>query len=196
MASSPNMKRRDLILELVALCQDREEFGRTSLQKTAFFVSERFGTELGHRAHFYGPFSDQVEADIEALVVAGLINEKTSGLGFVSHGGREARRYEYSLTSDGAERIATLQKTYPEEVAKLRGFVARLAEAAGGLDQRILSPAAKTYFIAKRERRPMSTGEIREIGKSLGWDLRAPQIKQVASVLSSIGLAKVASTST
>jgi uncharacterized protein YwgA len=185
------LKRRDLILAIVALCGEREEFGRTSLQKTAFFIGEQFGTELGHRAHFYGPFSEQVELDVEDLVFVGLINEKVSALGFASRGGEEAKRYEYDLTEDGIERMAALGDAYPEELAALRAFVDRLTEAAGGLDKRILSAAAKTYFIAKREKRPLSTAEIRQLGKSLGWDLRTPQVKQVAGVLATLGLVRV-----
>lgn len=186
-----SMKRRDLILAIIAICSGREEFGRTSLQKTAFFVGERFQTGLGHHAHFYGPFSDQVEADVEDLVFASLVDEKVSLLGFAGSSGNQAKRYEYELTADGKERVGALAEAYPTELAELRDFIERLIEAAGGLDQRILSPAAKTYFIAKREKRPVSSAEIKEFGKKLGWNLRNPQIKQVASVLSTLGFAKV-----
>lgn len=191
MAFRSDLKRRDLVLAIIAMCAEREEFGRTALQKTAFFVSECLGAELGHRAHYYGPFSDQVECDVEDLVFAGLVEEQMATLSFAGHGAHQARRYEYRLTEDGRARVNDLEVAYPDDISALRNFIGRLVAAAGGLDQRILSPAAKTYFIAKREGRSISTSEIRQLAKKLGWDLRPPQIKIVAEVLGTLKLAKL-----
>jgi uncharacterized protein YwgA len=185
------MKRRDLILAIVAVCGERPEFGRTSLQKTAFFAAEVLGTEFGHKAHFYGPFSDDVEADVEDLVFTGLLSERVTTLGFAGPSGREAKKYDYQLTDEGLARVDALRTAYPEEFRRLEAFVVRLTESAGGLDQGILSPAAKTYFIAKREKRAVSPKEIRQFGASLGWDLKPAQIRRVSDVLDSLGLAKV-----
>jgi uncharacterized protein YwgA len=93
-----NMKRRDILLTIIALCSERPEFGRTALQKVAYFVGVLREAGFRHQAHFYGPFSDVVEADVEALTLSGLIDERVQSLAFVGSGGHQARRYEYGMT--------------------------------------------------------------------------------------------------
>jgi uncharacterized protein YwgA len=184
------MKQRDLVLSIIDLCCDRPEFGRTSLQKVAYFVSQGLHQQLGHKAHFYGPFSEDVEDDVEGLLLAGLIDEKATSLGFQSYGGDAAKKYEYSMTDAGNERVEALRGAYPEEFQSLATFIERLEQAAGGLDQSVLSPAAKTYFIASREHRPVKTSEIRTFGAQLGWNLQRKQVLQVVAVLKTLGLVK------
>jgi uncharacterized protein YwgA len=185
------VKRRDLLLILVELCGNRPEFGRTSLQKVAYFVGITLGVPLGHRAHYYGPYSEFVEREIDALVLSGLIEEKVEVLGFIGQRGHEGKRYEYSVTPEGERRIKELQRTYPKEYGKVEQFVGSLTSAANGLDQRILSPAAKTLFIAKREGRALDISEIGELAKQLGWHLNKEQVDRVVNVLAGIDLIRV-----
>ncbi|MGH9194257.1 MAG: hypothetical protein ACRD1T_00775 [Acidimicrobiia bacterium] len=190
MAQPDRMKQRDLLLAIISICGKRPEFGRTSLQKVAYFASEGLHVDLGHRAHLYGPFSDTVESDIEMLIVSGLVDERAHTLGFIGPGGYEGRRFEYSLTPDGEERIESVRAAHSTEFKQLEAFVDALTDAAGGLDQRILSPAAKTYFIAKREKRALSLREIGELALQLGWRLTPAQVKRVSNMLQSLGLLK------
>ncbi len=185
------MKRRDVLLSIIAEGASRPEFGRTSLQKVAYFVGVHRDFGFRHQAHFYGPFSEVVEADVEALVATGLIEERVQNLPFVSHHGQPGKRFEYRLTEAGAGRVADLEAVHPDEVFDVQAFVKQLEEAAGGLDQGILSPAAKTYFIANRENRDLTSSEIRELARELGWDLRPGQIKRVARVLEQLDLVEV-----
>lgn len=187
------MKRRDILLTIIALCSKRPEFGRTALQKVAYFVGILRETGFRHQAHFYGPFSDVVEADVEALALSGLIDERAHSLAFVGSGGHQARRYEYDLTEDGSKRIDELRAAYPSEFSAIEDFVHQLEEAAGGLDQNVLSASAKTFFIARREQRNLSVTDIRDLARELGWDLRPQQIKRVSRVLQRLNLVQVAS---
>ena len=188
------MKRRDLLLALIALCSDRPEFGRTSLQKVAYFLGagKHGRAEFSHQAHFYGPFSEVVETDVEALVLSGLVEEQARTLAFTGVRG-PAKQYSYELTPAGRQRLTRLQDAYPLEFAELQTFVEKLEQAAGGLDQGILSPAAKTYFIANREGRNLTASEISRLARQVGWELRSAQIKKVSKVLDELGLVEVGS---
>lgn len=184
------MKRRDLILFIISCCQQQREFGRTSLQKVAFFVEEHFGEddELGYRPHYFGPFSDVVVEEVNALTLAGLVEERVQRLGFVGASGFEGVKYEYSLTDVGSDRVAQLRDAYPAEAKDVEDFIGRLLQAAGGLDQAILAPAAKTYFIAKREDRVLEPEEIKTLAKQLGWVLSDHQIGRVVGILKELDL--------
>ena len=191
MAEGRGMKRRDVLLSIIAAGISRPEFGRTSLQKVAYFVGVHRNAEFQHQAHFYGPFSEVVEADVEALVAAGLIEERVQNLPFVGARGQQGKRFEYRLTDEGEKRLQELKAVHPSESEDIEAFVRRLEQAAGGLDQGILSPAAKTYFIASRESRPLTLPAIEELARGLGWDLQPPQVKKVAKVLQQLNLVQV-----
>lgn len=190
-ADRRGMKRRDVLLSIIAAGVRRPEFGRTSLQKVAYFVGVHRNVGFQHQAHFYGPFSEVVEADVEALVAAGLVEELVQNLPFVGARGQQGKRFEYRLTDEGASRLDELKSVHPAESEDIEAFVRHLEEAAGGLDQGILSPAAKTYFIASRENRALSPQAIRELASELGWDLQPPQVKKVAKVLQQLNLVQV-----
>lgn len=187
------MKRRDILLTIIALCSTRPEFGRTGLQKVAYFIGVLREAGFRHQAHYYGPFSDVVEGDVEALALTGLIEERVQNLPFVGTGGYQARRYEYLLTEEGAKRVEELRSAHPLEFATIERFVQQLVEVAGGLDQNLLSAAAKTFFIANREKRDLSINEIRALAKDLGWNVGSKQIQRVARVLQQLNLVEVAS---
>jgi len=185
-----NMKQRDLLLLVIQECGERPEFGRTSLQKVAFFAAEALSRDFHHKAHLYGPYSEDVEDDVDALVESGLIEERTESLAFTGRGGYPGRRYSYSLTDDGRERTEALANAYPEDLAGLRKTVAQLIGAAGSLDQGILSATAKTYYLAKRKDEPLSVRQIQALAAERGWQISREQISQVAVVLQSLGLAR------
>jgi len=177
------MKRRDLLLSIIAVCGERPDFGRTSLQKVAYFVGLTSGADLQHRAYYFGPFSEVVEREVQTLVISDLIQERIQPLGFVGAEGFEGRRYEYHLAAAGRERFDQLRVAYPEEVRALETFIGKLIQAAGGLDQKVLSTAAKTFFIAQREGRPLDAEEIKQLARQLGWTVSHAQVERVLRVL-------------
>jgi uncharacterized protein YwgA len=183
----PEMKQRDLLLLIIVECAESPEFGRTSLQKVAYFVGEGLHKEFNHRPHFYGPFSDYVEDEVLALVASGLVEETTESLAFVSGSGFAARRYRYSVAEGGLARIKELKAAYPEETVEITTFLTKLSQAAGGFDQGVLSSAAKTYYLAKREGVPLSFPQIQSLGKELGWELTRAQVSRVVGTLKALG---------
>lgn len=179
------MKRRDLILSIIALCQDFNEFGRTSMQKVAYWAGRYFGFNLGHHAYFYGPFSPVIEQDVEALVLSGLVEEKSQTLG-VNRDGWDISKYEYSLTEGGRERLKLLTTAYPDQLEELKVFVDQLVEAAGGLHQSVLAPATKLLFIEKAEGRKLTDEEITVAAKNLGWKLTEDEVQRVRRVIDNL----------
>src|SRR5437016_5692802 len=141
--------------------------GRTLLQKKAFFVSILSGIDpnLGFDAHYYGPFSSNVESTITTLRNLGFLQESSTGFGVVS-GGFEMKRYDYSLTDDGK---ALLQRLRPsKEYVAIRESVRRIT-AAGDPNYVELSIAAKAFFLLRKKDRQMSVPELQEEAGRFNW---------------------------
>lgn len=49
--------------------------GRTIMQKLAYFSGLGLNTGLGHRPHYYGPYSSKVEDAVSNAVIAGELHE-------------------------------------------------------------------------------------------------------------------------
>jgi uncharacterized protein YwgA len=185
------MKGRDIILYIISRCQSRPAFGRTSLQKVAYFVGRAMDRDLGHRAYFYGPFASSVERETQALVLSELVEEKVQALGFANAGGFEAKQYEYRVTESGEERLKKLQDQYPSETEMIDLVIEALVENAGRLDQRLLSAAAKVDYIAKQEGRPVSVHDVQLAAKDLGWRLDEVQVSEVVEMLRKLGFVEL-----
>lgn len=178
------MKRRDLILAIIHACEGNPDFGRTSLQKVAYFAAAVFKSDLGHHAYFYGPFSSSVENEVQALVFSSLIEEKSRTLGVNSRG--LVARYEYSVTDLGTKRLRQLEEAYPKEMTMISDVVDHIQTSAGTLHQRILSTGAKVHFIQDMENSKLSPEEVKELAGNLGWKLGKNQIKSVQSLVDEI----------
>ncbi len=186
------MSARDLVLAIVGSGSGDSDLGRTTLQKIAYLYGIAHGRDLGHRPYYYGPFSSAVERDVEALTVAGLVDEHAAPLGFVTPSGRPATRYRYTVTADGQRRLARLAETYAEEAAGVAEFVRLLARTFGTLNQNDLSIAAKTLFIARDQARPLTTEEVSALAKDYGWDVGPRQVDQVVEMLAGLRLVTTA----
>lgn len=184
------MKRRDFILTVISATSADVELGRTALQKTVFFVGEMVGRrDLGFRAHFYGPFSDLVEEEVSALVMSGLLEEGRHDLGYIGANGYPARRYVYAVAASGNTRVEEIERSYSDLVTAIKKAVADLqAMVSQDLDVKLMSSAAKTYFIAKREGRSLTVDEVRKIGHQLNWSLSDVDVSRVAKLLQKLGL--------
>jgi uncharacterized protein YwgA len=184
------MQPRDLVLAVIDECGERREFGRTSLQKVTYLASLVFDVDLGHDAYYYGPYSAEVESDAEALVLAGLVAETVHTFGTNSRGFPVNRRH-YATTDAGRERVARVAMSYPEQMEKLRGFIKKIVDVVGSLDQQTLSTAAKTLYLARAQDKPVSPEEVKSLAKELGWKLSTSRINQVAQMLSQLNLVRV-----
>lgn len=94
--------------------------GRKRFQKTVFLLQEQFGIDFGYRftAYLYGPYSSQLQNDIDMLAQTGYL--KASKLGEL---------FFYEITPLGQKSASQIAKEYGEEFAKeLQKQVSNLQE--------------------------------------------------------------------
>jgi uncharacterized protein YwgA len=162
--------------------------GRTLLQKRAFFVALLSGIDSGlaFDAYYYGPYSSTLDNTVAQLKNLDFIDEDDTPFGVIS-GGFEMRRYDYKLTSQGIEVVQKLRNT--EEYSKIRQGVQKI-EAAGNPNYFELSIAAKAFFILRKQRRPMSTEEIKREAEKFNWDIQPQSLEKAVTFLQRLGLTR------
>ncbi len=181
------MNARDLVLVVVALCGDRSGFGRTSLQKLTYFAGIALDVDLGHRAYYYGPFSEEVEHEVEVLVLSGLMEETAHNLGFVNQAGFAGRQFSYNLTQDGRRRVEALQSHHPETFRKVNELVAFLEDELSGLEQTTMSTAAKVTYLLRQEGEDLSIDQVGALAAAQGWTIAPHAVDRVKRVAERFG---------
>jgi uncharacterized protein YwgA len=180
------LKDRELVL-LVADAAGGKLEGRTVAQKLAYFAGWALEQPTGHTPYFYGPFSSDVEAALNRLVMAGDLEETIERLPDWS-GGSDVLKHVYALTDRGAEAVGAIREDHADEAGIVDSMVGALKEAVPELRQKTLSAAAKIHFIVTEKNREVSDDEVRVIAKGLGWHLSKRQIERTADLLAGLGL--------
>lgn len=158
--------------------------GRTTIQKLGYFSTVRGAIRARYRPHYYGPYSADIAGAIQTLVSYGFIEERVEtpgGTGTTP----DWKRYTYTITEDGRELVPELKQEYArgaEEVEEIVG----ICKDTANLDSKTLSWAAKVHYIQTRERRYMSYDEIREVARTLNWDLSEDQIQKGIDLLNDL----------
>jgi Uncharacterized conserved protein len=179
----------EVVVVLVGHCGHDPQFGRTALQKVAYLAGAIQGSSLGHSAYHYGPYSRGLDRATTKLVRQGLIEESVEHLGFISATGHPARRFSYRLTGEGEALLAELEHSAGDEVKHLRSLADRISNEIGGLDQAMLSLAAKTHFLLSDSgQQALTPEEISSAAKELGWRVSAAQIESIATKLEGLRL--------
>src|SRR6266516_2894920 len=114
------------------------------MQKLAYFTGLHLNTGLGHRPHYFGPYSSKVEDAVTNAVIAGELHETVERLPDW-RGGPDALKYTYDLTGAGKVRVDRLIEHNSDEWDRVRDSVHAVQAVLPGLDQKTLSAAAKTY---------------------------------------------------
>ena len=164
--------------------------GKTLLQKRIYFLSKLLGIDLGYQAHYYGPYSPQVEEALAQAKGLGFVAEQTLGFGMGDGMGFEVRRYDYTLTDDGRQVVGRLRNLMPGECAKIRDALASLREAGDTGDYVSLSVAAKTHHVLTERNAPMMTDDIRAAAEEFGWTIGPDAIDKAISFLARLELAR------
>lgn len=158
---------------------------KTKVQKLCYFLSVIFGLDFGFKAHYYGPYSQQVENALDDLLGIGFVEAKRERFG-AGAGGFEVVRFDYSLTSDGKAIYQELKgtpeaKKMIEQLKKMKDF-----------DYVKLSIAAKSYYILKQDDKPMNADKIREKSKNFNWNITDKDINSAIDFLKGLHLVKAA----
>lgn len=158
--------------------------GRTTIQKLGYFSTVRGAIRARYRPHYYGPYSADIAGAIQTLVSYGFIEERVEtpgGTGTTP----DWKRYTYTITEDGRRLVPELKQEDTggaEEVEEIVG----ICKDTANLDSKTLSWAAKIHYIQTREMRDMSSDEIREVARTLNWDLSEDQIQKGIDLLTNL----------
>lgn len=182
------MKTRHLILMLL-YASEGEIDSKTKLQKEVYFISLLLKRDLGFKAHYYGPYSTEVEVALDELIGAGFVDVKRDIWGIDTRYGFEAKRYNFSLTESGRKFAEILKEKYPEEYKKVEEFVGKLKEI-GNPDYFNLSIAAKAYFILDKEGKPMTKNDIIKKSHSFDWKINKKDINVAVDILSKLNFVR------
>lgn len=165
------MNLNKLILLLFNYYENRIN-GKTLIQKRMYFLSDHLKKDFGYYAHFYGPYSDDVNYALDL----------NCGLGFLEGDKFEYdfghRRYEYKLTSDGQELLNFINEKEPTITQKVGEFSSNMKMAGDLDDYSILSYAAKLHFIFNHFGIIKELKKIKESASYYGWNLTPGQIKK------------------
>ena len=177
---------RDTILLITHAAGDQVG-GRTIMQKLAYFTSLGLNTRMGHRPHFFGPYSSRVEDAIANAVIAGELHETVERLPDW-RGGPDVMKYTYDLTPSGKARVDSLIEHNSAEWDQVRDAVQAIRAVLPELDQKTLSAAAKTYLIISESDEGVDEADIPELARRLGWDLDAKQVRDTVALLERVDL--------
>jgi uncharacterized protein YwgA len=182
------MDPKDFVL-LAMLAMGAEIQGKTKFQKTVYFLGLMTGCidDLGYRAHFYGPYSDEVADAIGWLSTIGAVNLTSSSGGMMDRSGFEVRRYDYRFNDEGKRFAEVTSSRYPDLWKKLQD-AAGLMKRAGELDYMKLSIAAKTYFMLQETNGQASESGLARLASRFGWDVTLDQVKDAVTYLRGIDL--------
>lgn len=181
---------RHVVLWVLAALDGRPN-GKTYLQKLCFFVGNVLDQDLGYRAHYYGPYSDQVASEIGFLNANDYIYESRKGSGLADSRGWEVMRFDYRLTERGTAGVQWLDQQHPAQSQAVRAAVQRIL-GAGDLNYIGLSVAAKTFWILNGEGRPMTFEGIAEKATQFRWTVSGDEVRKAADFLGRLKLASVA----
>lgn len=178
-------------VHLTLLAVGGEVRGKTKLQKTVYFLGLMTGQldELGYRAHYYGPYSDDVSDAVSTLQGRGFLASDVASVGNLDTEGFEVRRTDYRLTAEGR---AMAEK----KAGQFAGLFLALKKAsvvlkqAGELDYMKLSIAAKTDFMLREKNAPATDAELEQLARRFGWNVTTQQIREAAEYLRKLNLAE------
>jgi uncharacterized protein len=165
--------------------------GKTLLQKRVYFLGQLLKRDFDFKAHFYGPYSAEVEEGLLQDKSRGLVEEHEVAFGVANRKGFEVRRYDYMLNEDGKEVVEALEAANPSGVAAVRDALARLERAGDSGDYISLSVAAKAFHILRSQGRPLTFDEICAEGGRIGWRMQPDSVDRAADMLEKLDLIRM-----
>lgn len=164
---------------------------RTTIQKLLYFEKIFDIVDAEYKPHFYGPYSWQVSNSIQSLTSLNFIEERMDS--FVQLDGARKRidRYSYILSDDGRDLTDGLIKENMALYKRIEKLV-QICKATTGLDQNVMSWAAKVYYIltTKEPGKPKDVDEIISYAESFGWTLSSSQLGEAVDLLRGLSLVK------
>jgi uncharacterized protein YwgA len=186
------MDAKDFVT-LALLVKGGEIRGKTKLQKTVYFLGLMTGQleNLGYRAHFYGPYSDEVADAVTTLKTIGAIDQNVCGWG-TDPSGFEIRRYDFRLNEQGRLFAESKSRQHRDLFEGLQQ-ANQVLDGAGDLDYMEMSVAAKTYFMLGQKKGRASMKELAQLATRFGWSVSPQEAHRAADYLNRLGLVELTS---
>ncbi len=163
--------------------------GRTLLQKTEYFLNEKIGLGIEFTPYYYGPYCTEIADALESLKASGIVKEEIVEYpSFDFHITFEPRKYIYYLTDIGKDIAEFIEEKYGDEAKQIKQSLYKLQELGMVQDYKNLSIAAKMDHILKLEGKPMTSDEILEEAKALGWKISEDEAKTAITFLEEFNL--------
>lgn len=165
--------------------------GKTKLQKTVYFLGALTDcvNDLGYRAHYYGPYSQEVADAVTRFAALGLVDQTIVGSGGVNERGFEVARYDYRLNHQGRVVAQWKAASNPSLKERLKEAAKGLA-SAGNPDYMQMSVAAKIFYMLGRKERA-TEGELVEIAQRFGWKVTEDEVSKAGEYLQKLNLVEV-----
>ena len=163
--------------------------GRTLLQKTEYFLNEKIGLGIEFTPYYYGPYCTEIADALESLKASGIVKEEIVEYpSFDFHITFEPRKYIYYLTDIGKDIAKFIEDKYRDEAKRIKQSLYEMQELGMVQDYKNLSIAAKMDHILKLEGKPMTSDEILEEAKALGWKISEDEAKTAITFLEELNL--------
>lgn len=110
----PQKKNHDIRFLLLIIKHLKKVKGRTRFQKVVYLLKEKYGLEMFYKfmPYYYGPYSDDLQSDIDILSRLGIISVETVSLS-------EGRvLYVHTLTDKGKRLTNKIEKEMPNKQIK------------------------------------------------------------------------------
>jgi uncharacterized protein YwgA len=164
--------------------------GRTAMQKIMYFVALALDEDFGHRAHYYGPYSREVEYALTQAMLAEDIDERVER--FPNFGsGPDIRKYTYELTDQGRDQVRNIRDADSATADAVDETVRSIHSAVPDLEQQTLSMGAKIHFIISEQSEPTPLAKIPALAKGLGWRISDQQVEKSVELLRELDLLAV-----
>lgn len=182
--------RVDESILLTLLYSEKEMIaGRTLLQKTEYFLNEKIGLGIEFTPYYYGPYCTEIADALESLKASGIVKEEIVEYpSFDYHITFEPRKYIYYLTDIGKDIAEFIKEKYRDEAERIKQSLYEMQKLGMVHDYKNLSIAAKMDHILKLEGKPMTSDEILEEAKALGWKISEDEAKTAITFLEEFNL--------
>lgn len=173
------MPAADFVLALLAAADEIPS--RTMLQKLVYLSADLADEALPFAAHFYGPYSSDLQEDVEALVAGGLVTERVSRLEPWEPTVFDVVQYRYRLTGAGRDAAAIV----PGDTRDIAERVVQTARAAHAWNQASLSLAAKLRHL-RRIDPSLGDDQVPALAHQFGWRMTEESARRGARLLEAL----------
>jgi len=170
----------DAILSIVGSLHNKENIGRTVIQKIMYFAKIKGVVDAEYIPHYYGPYSPDVFNSTKSLVSLNFLKENIETT--LGHPYNYVK-YTYTPTKDGGSIIDEFIKEDKKNDYKQIKEIAEICEKQTNLDIDTLSCAAKIYYILHKNGKSMTRKRIQSEAKKLNWELNDNQIADAVNLL-------------